>query len=197
MSSSTSLHLFFTLRWRPHPVVVLLWHEFKWRPGARFQDIHISRWMSSEQQNNVIKAASHGGHGVSIFRKSIVCLTTFFMPTPEKTPLLPIPDPLREYTLTIAGGFPTWRAPNAESVLMSWHQHVIPKHAYPQELGKETHVWSRSLCFAYRWPNALTGTRLTNMDWHGSVIACIGKCGMKLLIQYQTSTVAMLKFGNG
>ena len=48
-----------------HPVVVLLWPEFNWRPSARFQDIHISCRMSSKQQNNAIKAASHGGHGVS------------------------------------------------------------------------------------------------------------------------------------
>ena len=47
---------------------------------------------------------------------------------------------LCEYHLMMAGSFPTWRAINAESVLMSWRQHFIPTLAHPKELGKENHV---------------------------------------------------------
>ena len=53
-----------------------------------------------------------------------------------------------------------------------------------------------------KWrPSCLGPNVLTNRDWlqshQGKVITSIIKCGMKLLIHSQTSTVAPSKFGNG
>ena len=45
-----------------------------------------------------------------------------------------------------------------------------------------------------------SGAAFTKLDWiksqHGKVITCPLKCGMKLLIHFQTSTAVPLKFGN-
>ena len=53
-------------------------------------------------------------------------------------------------------------------------------------------------CCGYAWfPGPLFTNVVQFKSHHGKVITHIIKCGMKLLVQTQTSTVQRLKFGNG
>ena len=73
--------------------------------------------------------------------------------------------------------------------------------------SKPAQLWRTmsGLCQALRWMSnpsiqMMSWAPFTNMvqlqSQHGDVITCLVKCGMKLLIHFQTSTVQRLKFGN-
>ena len=91
----------------------------------------------------------------------------------------------------VTGDFPEKMASNVENVSIWWRYHdigVIIRH--PQ--------WPGSNPEGYRYNR--TGAPFTSthiQSQHGWIITYPVKCGMKLLIHSQTSTVASVKFGNG